>query len=122
MQGIGSQCLAACLLGNPRQRPPAVEINNNGHNQNPEGQRGGVHRSRFKPQAVIGLVKHHARQHHQQACFDQSGQRLDFAVAVMMVVVSGFVGGLDGKIGDHGSAGIQQRMTGFRNQSEGSRQ
>ena len=51
-------------------------------------------------EAVDGLVDDPDGGGKHEAGFDEGGERLDFAVAVVVVVVGGAVGDLDGEEGD----------------------
>ena len=119
MQGIGSQSIALGALGNGRQRAPTHKINNDRNDQHAIGQPCGVDMSGIGcDQAMDGFIENASGQHHEQAGLGQGGNGFDFAMAVMVLIISRFVCGAHRIISDNGGARVEQAMACFRQKCE----
>ena len=111
VDGIGEQSVRAVQAGNAAESARAGEIDNDGNQQHGERpQRRPERKVLVKEDALNRLGDNpEARAQHDEG-LNQGGERLSFAVAVVVVCVGGAVGDLDREQGDGGGDEVDGGM------------
>ena len=123
MQRVGFQRLARRLLGDPIEQACAEEIHHDRDDDDGESPDRRLDGMTFgKQQPLERLPDDKARQHEQQAGFDQCRDAFDLAVAVMVLCVGGLAGDAHRVPGHHGRDEIERRMRGLGKQRERARE
>ena len=120
MKGIGLQSLAGGLLGNPLERPRAVEVDDD--RARDDGQRPPCDLNRMATlaeQAADGFPDDPGRGQEQQAGLDQRGNALELGMAVMVLIIRRAVTHPDGEIGDDGGPEIDEAVDRLGQDAEG---
>ena len=91
MQGVGFQRLAVVFIGDTAEHTRAPPVKSHGKNHHGKCGEGGLDFNVAKEEAQCGFVDDPGAGEQEQAGFDKSGKIFDFAVAVLMVGVGGFI-------------------------------
>ena len=115
MQGIGSERFASRRLGDFGERQEADGIDQNRDDEHREDRPASLDRlGGMAGEPLRRLDEHAGREHQQQAGFGECCDRLDLAMAVMMLLVGGLAGPANGEISERRGAGIEQPVASFR--------
>ena len=113
VQRVGLQSLAVVLVGDALQSPRTPEVHDHRDAHNDESPDGGLDLDGMKEEALAGFVDDPDAGQQQQAGFEEGGEALDFAVAVLMIGVGGLVGDANRKIGKRRGDQVESRVRGF---------
>ncbi len=115
MNGVGSERLGVDFRGDLPQGAGAGVVDHDREHEHDEGPDGEpkVEVMAAEEDAVDGLVDDPDGGGEHEAGLDEGGERLDLAVAIVVVFVGGAIGGAHGEEGDGGGDHIDAGMRGF---------
>ena len=123
VDGVGGEGFGMNLGGDAAQGTRAGVIDENGEDEDGEGPRGDAEvELAAEEEAVDGFVDDPDRGGKHESGFHEGGKRFDLAVAVVVVVIRGTVGGAHAKEGDRGSDEIDAGVGGLREHAERARE
>ena len=113
MQGVGFESLAIVFGGDAAESagaPPVDGHRDQHHGESPDRR---LDFNVAEEQAHDRFVDHPDAGQQKQAGFDEGGEVLDLAVAILVVGVGGLVGDSHGEIGEQGRDQIERGVCGF---------
>ena len=113
VERIGFERLRVVLAGDAVERAGAEVVDHDADRHHAERPQAGLDVDVFEEQAARGFPDNPGAGQEQQAGFNESGEVFDFAVAVLMIGVSGPVGDAHGEVGDAGGDEVEPGVRGF---------
>ncbi len=121
MQRVGGERVASRRRGDPLQRTPTHQIDDDRGNQNPENERIGLDYCVVACKPLDRLDQYIDGEREQESGFDQSHQGLDLGMAELMLLVGGLIRDPYREIGEGGGCHIGEIMAGLGEDRERAR-
>src|SRR6516162_41167 len=113
MERVRFERFARIFFCHTAERPRSYKVDSHTRGKNPHGRHAGSNVYGRGNQPAKGFPNNINRGENQKACFDECGKALDFAVAVEMLGVGGFVRHAYRKIGDDCGDEVENRVQRF---------